>query len=61
MNGDINYWYFVNKGRCPKCGLDMWRMDPAYNIYPHFTGSCREDKPDYSRTSIGAGPDEVEG
>jgi hypothetical protein len=58
---DINWWYSENRGRCPNCGLDMSKMDPAYNIYPHFTASCKAGKPDYSHTSLGAGPDEVTG
>jgi hypothetical protein len=50
---DINWWYRANEGVCPNCGLSLFKMDPAYNIYPHFAGACqKETKADYSRTSI---------
>ena len=41
--GDIDYWYVKNKGICNHCGLDMKKLHPATNIYPHFTGECNPE------------------
>lgn len=41
---DLNYWYAFYNGICPNCGLDLKTCHPMYNLYPHFTAACKEQK-----------------
>lgn len=47
---DLYRWYGVVKeaGGCPNCGLDFNATPPETNIYPHWTGACK-DKPEGTR------------
>lgn len=39
---DINSWYARYKDACPYCGADMEKFHPRQNLYPHFTGACKD-------------------
>jgi hypothetical protein len=39
---DINYWYGLNKDKCPNCGWVLKDLHPAANLYPHWTGACKQ-------------------
>jgi hypothetical protein len=39
----IIVWYRNNNGVCTTCGIDLKEMPPEFNIYPHFTGACKQE------------------
>lgn len=39
---DIYAWYRVHKDLCPNCGWVLKDMHPMQNLYPHWTGACKE-------------------
>lgn len=41
----ITDWYQSARVKgCPNCGLDFSTQRPESNIYPHWTGACKEPK-----------------
>jgi hypothetical protein len=68
------YWWNL-LALCQKCHLSIqgrlilireWLFPHSAWFQPYYDGyvkwaSCKADKPDYSHTSLGAGPDEVTG
>jgi hypothetical protein len=41
--GSIYRWYEAAKEiGCPNCGIDFRSQPDEYNIYPHFTGGCKD-------------------
>lgn len=43
---DLNYWYKHVGPRCPYCGVEFAKLNPAiiYEIYPHWTMECTDIK-----------------
>jgi predicted methyltransferase len=39
---DINEWYRVHRDLCPNCGWVLKDLHPMANLYPHWTGACKE-------------------
>lgn len=39
---DINAWYRLHRDLCPNCGWVLKDMNPMANLYPHWTGACKE-------------------
>jgi hypothetical protein len=52
---DINHWYnkwLEQGGKCPNCGIIFDQMPPIQNLYPHWTGACKEPPPSLAEQSL---------
>ena len=38
---DVPEWY-LHQDTCPNCGIDLNELRPESNLYPHFTGGCKD-------------------
>jgi hypothetical protein len=43
---DIRMWCVYNDMQCPNCGKNLRELHPLANIYPHWTGACKDDVKD---------------
>ena len=37
---DIRYWLIYHEMKCPNCGVEINKMHPMANIYPHWAEQC---------------------
>lgn len=42
VSDDITSWFIYYEGICLNCGRDLNKDHPESNIYPHFTGACKD-------------------
>lgn len=42
LTSDLGLWYewYAETG-CPNCGINMRKLHPEANLFPHFTGACK--------------------
>jgi len=37
---DIRFWAGLHQV-CPNCGIDFRACPPEFNLFPHYTGTCK--------------------